>query len=60
MATYSAEIKEVMNDTILKPSYSGREMSREQLIEFWGLREPDIEWFRVYEIDEKGNKKLML
>lgn len=60
MATYSAEIKEVMNDTILKPSYSGREKSKEELIEFWGLREPDIEWFRVYEIDEKGNKKIML
>lgn len=60
MITYSAEIKEIMNDSILKPSYSGREMSKEQLIEFWGLHEPDIEWFRIYEIDEKGIKKPML
>ena len=55
-----AEIKEVMTDTILRPVLCGEEKTPEQLIKFWGLKEPDIEWFRVYEEDENGNKKLIL
>lgn len=60
MKHYVAEIKEVMNDTILRPVLWCDEKTPEELIKHWGLKEPDIEWFRVYEEDENGNKKLIL
>ena len=47
---YVAEIKEVSNNSVLTSSYTGREMTREELIAFWGLDEPDVEWYRLYEI----------
>lgn len=59
MKQYSAEIKEVLNEQILKPSVSGKFMTKEQLIEFWGLNNPDIEWFRLYEHFDNGDKKIM-
>lgn len=48
---YTAEIKEVGKDHILKPSlqcYDAR--TKEQLVEFWGLKEPDVEWYRLHEV----------
>ena len=50
MITYIAEIKEVGNPTILTPSLTCDGMSVEGLISFWGLDEPDVEWFRLYQI----------
>lgn len=50
MYTYVAEIKEVGNPTILTPSLTCDGMSVEGLISFWGLDEPDVEWFRLYQI----------
>ena len=52
---YSAEIKEKLNDHVLTPSYHGSYQSVEDLIKLWGLREPDIEWYRLYETDINGN-----
>lgn len=48
MNTYLAEIKEVGNPTVLTPSITCDGMTKEELIEFWGLTEPDVEWFRLY------------
>ena len=54
MKKYMAEIKEVGNPSVLTPSLtislSYYEMSRDELVKFWGLNEPDVEWFRVYKI----------
>ena len=56
MVHYEAEIKEVMNETILKPSYHGENMTRKELIKFWCLDEPDIEWFVLYEVNKDGKR----
>jgi hypothetical protein len=56
---YQAEVKEVFNDTLLKPSYSGKKMTKDDLVKFWGLNEPDIEWYNLYEVDQNGNRKMM-
>ncbi len=50
MKTYIVEIKEVGNPTVLTPSITCDGMTKEELIKFWGLTEPDVEWFRLYEI----------
>lgn len=54
MKTYIAEIKEVGNPSVLTPSltisFSYYEMSRDELVKFWGLDEPDVEWFKVYKV----------
>lgn len=60
MKTYLAEIKEVGKPTLLTPSITCDGMTKERLIEFWGLNEPDVEWFRLYEIvdgDRVGKKQ---
>ena len=43
MIHYEAEIKEVGREHILKPSLHSTEKTVEQLVEFWGLNEPDVE-----------------
>ena len=54
MKKYIAEIKEVGNPSILTPSLTCDGMSVEGLIKFWGLNEPDVEWYRLYQIvDDK-------
>jgi hypothetical protein len=50
MTTYIAEIKEIDNPTILTPSLTCKGMTVEGLIKFWGLNEPEVKWFRLYEI----------
>ena len=50
MYTYIAEIKEVGNPTILTPSLTCEGMTVEGLISFWGLDEPDVEWYKLYQI----------
>ena len=55
MKTYIAEIKEVGETTVLTPSITCDVMDKEDLVEFWGLNEPDVEWYRLYEIVD-GNR----
>ena len=55
MKTYITEIKEVGNPTILTPTITCDGMTKEELIEFWGLTKQDVEWFRLYEIVD-GNR----
>ena len=50
MITYVAEIKEVGNPSILTPSLICEGMTVEGLIKFWGLNEPDVEWYRLYQL----------
>ena len=47
MKTYIAEIKEVGNPTILTPIITCDGMTKEELIEFWGLNGPDVDWFNT-------------
>lgn len=46
--TYMAEIKEKGNPSILTPQSYGHSYSKQDLIKFWGLDQPDIEWFKLY------------
>lgn len=50
MITYVAEIKEVGNPSVLIPSLTCEGMTVEGLVKFWGLNEPDVEWYRLYQI----------
>ena len=49
MKTFNITIKEVGNPHLLHPSYTD-DVDRNFIIEFFGLNEPDVEW---YEIEEK-------
>jgi hypothetical protein len=64
MITWQATIKENGNDHLLTPSYSMTEdmfgyikderqreyEMRKFLIEFWGLNNPDVEWYKLEEV----------
>ena len=47
---YMAEIKEVGKPNVLTPSLIGEKKTKAELIEFWGLQEPDVEWYRLCQI----------
>lgn len=47
---YRADIKEVGNDTILHPEHLGYK-TVEQLEEFWGVHNDDVEWYQIYEVE---------
>ena len=51
MKHFTAKIKEQGNSHILTPSYTG-DVDKEFLIKFWGLNEPDIEWYTIEETEE--------
>lgn len=51
MKHFTAKIKEHGNDHILTPSYTG-DVDKEFLIKFWGLNEPDVEWYTIEETEE--------
>lgn len=48
---WKIEVKEKYSDAILKPELHGN-YDKEDVIKFFGLNEPDIEWFKIYE--DKG------
>lgn len=64
MITWQATIKECDNDHLLTPSYSmsddmfghikderQREYeTRKFLIKFWGLNNPDVEWYKLEKV----------
>ena len=47
---YMAEIKEVGKPNVLTPSLIGEKKTKAELIEFWGLNEPDVEWYRLFQV----------
>lgn len=70
METWKATIKEKDNDVLLTPEYyfpeggmfSGitdeqqREYAtRKFLIDFWGLEEPDVEWYELEKVSDIKN-----
>ena len=54
MKTYLAEIKELGNPTVLTPFITCDGMTKDELIEFWGLNGPDVDWFRLYRVEDGG------
>ena len=44
--TFNVQVKEKGKDGILTPSYTG-DVDREFVINFFGLREPDVEWYKI-------------
>ena len=48
--TYQITIKEVGKSNLLKPTYSGENITKEFLIEFFGLNNPDVEWYKIEKI----------
>lgn len=48
---WAAKIKEHGNDNILTPTYWGY-VDKKYLIDFWGLNDPDVEWYEIYEEDD--------
>ena len=55
--SYELEIKEFGNPNILRPSYIGN-VDIKYLIEFYGLNESDVEWYKIYGV-KNDNKKLI-
>lgn len=49
--TYEIEIKEKENPCLLHTSYSGQEMTEQELVEFFGLDRPDVEWYKIREVN---------
>lgn len=49
---YEVTIKEVGRDHILKTSYIGP-LSRQGVVDFFGLENDDVEWYRIEIVDEK-------
>lgn len=48
MTTWNITIKEVGNPNTLHPSYTG-DVDEKFLINFFGLNEPDVEWYKIEE-----------
>lgn len=48
MKTWEITIKEAGNPNLLHPSYTG-DVDRDFIIEFFGLNEPDVEWYKIEE-----------
>lgn len=44
---FEITIKEKGKDSLLHPSYIGQEVSEEQLVRFFGLDQPDVEWYEI-------------
>ena len=55
--SYELEIKEFGNPNILRPSYIGK-ADIKYLIEFYGLNEPDVAWYKIYGV-KNDNKELI-
>ena len=51
--TFEVVVKEKMNDNPIKTSYTGV-CEKEDVINFYGLREPDVEWFTIKEITNES------
>lgn len=57
MITWKATIKEVGNEHLLTPTYSisneeEKYLNEQFFIDFWGLDEDDVEWYKLERIEE--------
>ena len=48
---FRLQIKEKGNDRILCPEYYGY-VDEDFLIDFFGLRSPDVEWYKIEALDK--------
>lgn len=51
MKGWRARIKEVGNPHLLTPELYG-DFDEEYAIKFWGLNQPDVEWYKLEAIEE--------
>lgn len=55
MRHWKCTIKEKGNDKLLVPEYIGDDYFDENAcVRFWGLKNPDVEWYKLEEIKEKN------
>ena len=47
---YDIIIKEKNRENPISTSYMGKEMTITELVEFFGLNEPDVEWYKIKEV----------
>ena len=50
MQKYEITIKEKEKDFLLTISYSGRELTEQEIIDFFGLNDDDVEWWKIEEV----------
>jgi hypothetical protein len=50
MAKYIMKCKEVGHNGELTSSLDGDTKTKAELIEFWGLENDDVEWYRLYQV----------
>ena len=57
MITWKAKIKERDNEHILTPTYlCDDNVTEKDMIDFWGLDNPDVEWYKLEKIDDNEEK----
>ncbi len=50
MEKYIMKCKELGHNGVLTSSLDGKTKTKEELIEFWGLENDDVEWYRLYQV----------
>lgn len=55
METWAATIKEVSSEHLLTPTYTGENVTKKFLVDFWGLENPDVEWYKIERVEENEN-----
>lgn len=55
MKYWQATIKEIGNDHLLTPKLYNEDATRQYCIKFWGLNEPDIEWYTLEQCDDEND-----
>ena len=56
MRHWKCTIKEVNNPHLLKPELTG-DYDEEGCVKFWGLKNSDVEWYKLEEIIDKKKDK---
>lgn len=55
---YRVTIKEIGKDGVLTPQFHG-EIDRAGLIKFFGLNEPDVEWYKIEELTDEEVENML-
>lgn len=55
METWKATIKEVGSERLLTPTYTGENVTKKFLVDFFGLENPDVEWYKIERVEENEN-----
>lgn len=57
METWKATIKEVGSEHLLTPTYTGKNVTKKFLVEFWGLENSDVEWYKLERVKDDESTK---